>query len=300
VNDRFCVDCHGDLDTSGGAPTVARSVKPFPSGHPEFSAAKSGAKDPGGLKFNHQVHTRNDGIRGPKGMELLECGQCHKPEIARTIGKRTLKTGLMTTASYADACARCHPIYFDELIDAKAPHDRPQVVRAFVTQALASYIEAHPDEIGRPSTVRRVPLNFPRPAEPPARNASEWVARRLAADERLLWAKTCAECHERRTDDRPAPNAGGLPTYADSRITARWMPRASFEHTPHFAVQCTDCHAAERSLATTDVLMPPAATCSACHAPGRGAESRCFECHEYHDWTKSHAVAPSYRLSDFK
>ena len=78
------------------------------------------------------------------------------------------------------------------------------------------------------------------------------------------------------------------------------MPRAGFDHTPHLMVKCQSCHAAEASSKTSDVLMPNQATCASCHAPAKGAESRCFECHRYHDWTKSHPVSPSYSLTDFK
>ena len=300
VDDRFCVDCHGDLDTTVHTTSVARRVGAFPLDHPEFAPARVGVRDPGGLKFNHAVHLKKDGVRGPTGIEHLECGQCHKPEVARTVGRRVLKTGLMTSPTYADACSRCHPLYFDELIDASVPHDRQPVVKDFVIQSLTRYIAQHPDEIGRPAGIRRVPLNFPRPPEPPARGAAEWVARRQAADERVLWNKTCAECHQPSARDVPKPGWEGVPAFEESRITARWMPRASFDHAPHAAVRCTECHAAENSRLTSDVLMPNTATCATCHAPGRGAETGCFECHQYHDWTKTHAVTPGLRLSDFK
>ena len=86
------------------------------------------------------------------------------------------------------------------------------------------------------------------------------------------------------------------------------MPRAAFDHSPHQMVTCASCHAAESSANTSDVLLPPAAACATCHAgtgrPGlRGAdraESRCFECHRYHDWTKARPVTPSYTISDLK
>jgi len=78
------------------------------------------------------------------------------------------------------------------------------------------------------------------------------------------------------------------------------MPRASFDHGPHLMVKCGDCHAAQASTKTSDVLLPNQAVCATCHAPAKGAESRCFECHGYHDWSKAHRVAPAYSLSDFK
>jgi len=152
--------------------------------------------------------------------------------------------------------------------------------------------------------VRRVPLNFPRPVEAPARTPQEWVARRASFDERILWNKTCAECHA--FADATAVQAAdratqvGLPDYAKTNITKQWMRRAVFDHTPHAMVTCESCHAARGSTKTSDVLLPNASTCATCHAPSKGAEHRCFECHRYHDWTKTHPVPPAYTLTEFK
>jgi len=243
-----------------------------------------------------------DSLRGPNGPETLECAACHKPETgptgARTKGPAT--TGLMAPATYDQTCARCHPLYFDERIEQPAPHVDTVKVRAFVQQALAAYIREHPGDISTPdSAFRRVPLNFPRPPEPPARNAEEWVTRRAAADERLLWNKTCAECHDVASR---FPMSAGLPAYAPTNVPRRWMPRAAFDHTPHRMVTCQSCHAAEGSTETSDVLLPGRAVCATCHSSSaRGsAEVRCFECHEYHDWTKSRPVRPAYSPADFK
>ena len=316
TNDGFCVDCHGDLKTTHGDPKVATRVGAFPDGHPEFAALTSGAKDPGRLRLNHAVHMK-DTIRGPNGAEKLECASCHKPDVRRTGAKAKgpATTGLMAPITYDQHCARCHPLFFDERIEQAAPHVKPEHVRAFVQQALVGYIREHPGDISKPdSAFRRVPLNFPRPPEPPARNAQEWVTRRTASDERLLWNKTCAECHEPASAEasaRQAATAGAerpLPAYARTNITKQWMPRAAFDHTPHLMVTCSSCHAAEASTKTSDVLLPNQAVCATCHAPSKGAlrlgsgqaESRCFECHQYHDWTKSHPVTPSYSLTDFK
>jgi predicted CXXCH cytochrome family protein len=299
VDDGFCVKCHGDLKTTQGPPKIAPAVGTFPSGHPDFAALTSGAPDPGRVRFNHAVHAKGS-IRGPNGPETLECSSCHKPELARTAAsaKRPATTGLMASIDYQQNCARCHPLFFDERIEKAAPHTTTVKVRAFVQQTLLDYIGAHPDDIAKPdSAFRRVPLNFPRPPEPPARNADEWVSRRMAADERILWNKTCAECHERENVN---PTSAGLPSYAPTNMTKQWMPRATFDHTPHMMVTCQSCHAAEASTKTSDVLLPNQTVCATCHAPARGAESRCVECHRYHDWTRTHPVIPSYSLTDFK
>lgn len=300
TDDDFCVTCHGNLKTTHGEPAIAKSVGEFPGGHPQFAPATAGAQDPGRLRFNHAVHLK-DNLRGPGGPEKLACANCHTPELVRMSGrpKGPAATGLMAPIAFQQNCARCHPLFFDERIEQAAPHAKPDAVRAFVQQTLADYIREHPDDVSKPdSAFRRVPLNFPRPPEPPARNAQEWVSRRASADERILWNKTCAECHEREAGATPDPAA--LPVYAQSKLTKQWMPRAGFDHTSHLMLTCASCHAAEGSTKTSDVLMPGQATCASCHAPSRGAESRCFECHRYHDWSKSHPVTPSYSLTDFK
>ena len=309
MDDGFCVECHGELKTAQGPPKVAAAVSGFPSGHPEFAAVKAGG-DPGRVRFNHSVHLK-DSLRGlpagasaeagPKGAEKLECVSCHKPEVGRaganTRGPAT--TGLMAPINFEQNCARCHPLFFDERIEQAAPHVDPVKVRAFVQQALLGYIREHPRDISMPdSAFRRVPLNFPRPPEPPARNAQEWVERRAAADERLLWNKTCAECHDSASEQ---PTSAGLPAYAQTNLTKHWMPRATFDHTPHLMVTCASCHrGVEASTKTSDVLLPNQSVCATCHAASQRTESRCFECHQYHDWKKSHPVTPSYSLTDFK
>ncbi len=305
TDDRFCLACHGDLKTTRGKTNVGTHLGTFSQGHPEFAAVRAGAVDPGRVRFNHAVHMK-DSLRGPAGPEKLECATCHKPEVVRAAvrGRKPATTGLMAPIAYQQQCARCHPLFFDERLEQAAPHARPELVHAFVQQALAGYIRQNPDDMSKPdSAFRRVPLNFPRPPEPPARTAQEWVARRTAVDERILWNKTCAECHEPE-----AVAVSGLPAYAPTNIMKQWMPRASFDHAPHGMVTCTACHAAETSTKTSDVLLPNQAACATCHSPSDGvfrlgsgrAESRCFECHRYHDWTKTHPVTSSYSLMDFK
>lgn len=294
--DAFCVECHGDLRTTGAAGAVARQVRAFPAAHPGFAAARGGARDPGTIRFNHEIHLKSD-LRGPAGAETLQCETCHKPDVVRVSSRRPAATGLMGPVNYEQQCARCHPLYFDERVDRVAPHGQPEPVRAFVRQSLREHIDAHPGDLTRPDgPSRRVPLNFPRVPEPPPRDAAEWVARRAARAERLLWERTCAYCHGasglRSSDHLPVIRAASIPR--------QWMPKAAFDHGPHLMVECTSCHPAQQSRDTADVLMPGVAICATCHAPDKGAESRCFECHGYHDWTKAQPMKSHFKLRDFQ
>ena len=306
--DRDCEQCHRDLNTTTGRVTVAKVVGALNDRHPEFVAKREGFKDPGVLKFNHEVHMKAD-LRGPQGATQLECATCHTavPRGARPLGRRSRGEGgatdNMAPISYARDCASCHPLFFDPLIDAVAPHDTPEKVHAMVTQSLREFIARNPAQIGRPDPVRgRIPVNFP-DAMRPVLNGPDWIEARTANVERLLWSKTCAECHaivDRPASivDRPASivDRRPLPQLVPTNIPTGWMPRARFDHASHQLTSCTSCHAATTSRLTADVLMPSIDTCQQCHKPARGAESRCFECHEYHDWKTAKPAKPGFNL----
>jgi predicted CXXCH cytochrome family protein len=291
--DEFCLTCH---EGSTRRAAKAAAVSGFPDGHPPFTTANEAVKDPGTVKFNHEVHAKPD-LRGPKGPEKLECSTCHQPEIVRASSRsRVTMSGLMQPIEYEQQCARCHPLFFDERIEAPAPHGEPKIVRAFVERALREHITRNPGDISKVEEPRRIPLNFPRPPEPPARTPEEWVARRTVRAERLLWGKACAECHQVSA----AAAAQQLPTIAPANLRREWMSKAAFDHTPHLMVRCESCHAAEKSRNTSDVLMPAADTCATCHAPSKGASSACAECHAYHDWSKARPVKPHFALDAFR
>src|SRR5262249_62353310 len=95
-----------------------------------------------------------------------------------------------------------------------------------------------------------------------------------------------------------AASATALPSIAHTNTTIRWMPHAKFNHDAHRGFTCVSCHEkAQTSTESSDVLLPGIATCRTCHAPGLDhAESRCFECHTYHDWSKRKEVTPQFTL----
>ena len=301
VDDQFCTECHDNLETTTGQLTVAREVGPFEDRHPEFAALRTGAPGSPGtidravLRFNHQVHLKSD-LRGPEGPTKLECAACHKPASAPADRPSAGPRVLMAPVTYSANCASCHPLYFDPLIDAQAPHDTPDNVHAVVVQSLQRFITARPNQIGQADPVRgRIPVSFPTPMRP-VRTAAAWTAERTAIAERLLWSKTCAECHTVESPAIAPPGPPGLPRVVPTNIAKEWMPHARFDHGAHQLATCTSCHAASASSDTSDVLMPSIATCQTCHKTRTGAEARCFECHGYHDWTKAKPTAAGFDL----
>ena len=168
TSDRACTQCHADLKTTHGATKLAANITGFNGSHPEFAALRAGAKDPGTIKFNHQVHLKPD-LRGPTGTVQLKCAECHQLSAD--------ERSYMQPVNYEKHCASCHTLQFDRRFSESVPHKDPQVVYDFAHSKLAAYIAAHPAEIplvDEPD--KRLPT---RPPQPPARNAAEWVEQRM-------------------------------------------------------------------------------------------------------------------------
>jgi hypothetical protein len=200
----------------------------------------------------------------------------------------------MAPVKFANACASCHLLTFDKRFDEGVPHDEPGVVHAFLVKKFREYIATHPGEIRVKRDPNRDLTGKPLPPEVRILTPAQWVTERTAEAEGLLWRKTCKQCHTLSFGVR----ADGLANIAEAQTTARWMPHAKFDHGAHTGFTCVSCH--EKALTSTessDVLLPGIATCQTCHAPGPDhAESRCFECHTYHDWSKRKEVTPRFTL----
>lgn len=309
--DTDCTQCHADLRTAGTPTGFVREIKSFGPGHPEFAALRPGSSDPGTVKLNHAVHLKAN-LLGPKGPVQLDCDDCHrlptssaawpfgmpppKPEAAAAKDlppSHIAARAYMGPIAYAKHCIGCHGLQFDKRFTESVPHDTPQVVHAFLVQKFQQYIAAHPAELRETNSSRDLPQH-PAPPSPKLVSQQEWVTERVAESEELLWRKTCKECHALSV----APS-GQLPVVAKSNIKPRWFEHAVFSHDSHRMMKCVECHtAAPTSRETADVLLPGIRICEDCHHEGaEAAESRCFECHTYHDWSKEKPVKGKLTLS---
>jgi hypothetical protein len=309
VDDKNCSECHSDLKVRSGEPEVARRISSLRD-HIAQNLLPGNRKDPGTIKLNHEVHLRA-GLRGPRGSVTMECDDCHRtaavrepwqfgePQFRTLAAKKEGAPGLgaradrafMQPVKYAEACAWCHPLYFDKRITDSAPHDKPEVVRAFVVKKFQEYLAKNPNAWREPEVVqeRRI-AGKPFEVAPGARSPQEWLAKRIADSENFLWNKTCKDCHS-----LSLPKGNALPEVAKANMLVRWLANAEFDHEAHRMMDCNSCHAAKTSKDTSDVLLPTMQTCVDCHTPGK-AESRCFECHQYHDWSKERRVKGKYSI----
>jgi len=323
TSNQSCAQCHANLQTVAGTTTTyVKSISSFNTDHPEMAIFRvTSPKDPVTIKVNHYVHMKKN-LLGPHGAVQLDCQDCHRQPASRETWKfgsteaapvsapavvpAAIKAdlyapdparALMSMPKFTESCSACHLLQFDKRFAEQVPHDKPEVVRAFVVKKFEAYIAAHPAELReQPEEERRLPN---RPVSTAVRvvTPSQWVAERTKEAESLLWGKTCRQCHSITiTENVP------LPKVAESHYTERWLPRARFDHDAHRGFACTSCHVnATKSQDSAELLLPKLATCQECHAPGPAhVEARCFECHAYHDWSKRKEVVPTFVPSALK
>jgi hypothetical protein len=312
TSDAGCTRCHADLKTTGAPVNFSSSIESFSTRHPEFAAVRPGSFDPATIKLNHAVHMKT-GLRGPNGLVQMDCSDCHRTPadkrpwrfaLAESPAAASALSGplaaqparaYMAPVTYARSCGSCHPLTFDKRFTESVPHDKPEVVHAFLVGKFQRYIAANPAELRSGSQPVQ---NLPGKPVPPAVRSlspSQWVNERVAESEQLLWNKTCKECHALNFSP-----AASLPVVAKSNVVQRWFPHAVFSHDQHRLVTCTSCHVrALTSQETAEILLPGIHTCRQCHHSGPdAAESRCFECHTYHDWSKRKEVKGKFTLPE--
>jgi predicted CXXCH cytochrome family protein len=321
TRDSDCTRCHSSLTTHAGSTNFVRNIDSFAGDHPEFAVLRAGRGDPGTIQLNHYRHLQPN-LPGPNGSHVqMVCTDCHRSaadanapwpfgDLQSQLG--TTKTtppdsakaetvissqprAYMAPATYAHTCAACHSLQFDKRLTDAVPHDTPEAIHPFVVAKLQAYIAAHPADLRVPRDPSRDLPEQPIVADYRLLAPQQWVGERTAEAEQLLWRKTCKECHALVAGEGPA-----MPKIAPSNITSRYFPHAEFDHSQHGLVDCVSCHAtAESSQQSSDLLVPGIATCRSCHKPGaESAESRCFECHTYHDPAQRKPAHSNFSLTD--
>ncbi|MBT8131961.1 MAG: FHA domain-containing protein [Gammaproteobacteria bacterium] len=287
-----CTDCHANIEEYASN-TELRNVSGFVVGHADFHVSMlvrgeawdqwetlrvplsdSTTEENSGLKFPHSKHLDPDGIKGAEGDEVLQCESCHLPQGGGAV---------MRAMNMERDCQRCHQLDFEESDPQRqVPHAQTDVVLKDMEEYYAwRYLSGLEDttELGIDPSV------FRRPGKVTDRGARERLTQ--AATERasevgddLIRVRTCANCHETvATDDWPGIRV------VPARLTERWLPLANFDHAPHKSFECVDCHAAETSEHSSDILMPDIYSCGDCHAGSETSgkvHSACIDCHGFH------------------
>jgi hypothetical protein len=306
TGDANCAQCHANLKMRSGPVNFAANIDRFETNHPEFSVLRDARPDPGTIQLNHYRHLQPN-LLGPNGARVqMVCTDCHRsaadtnapwpygdgknpaattkdpatPAAKSSMPVAASPRAIMAPATYARTCAACHSLQFDKRLADSVPHDTPEVIHPFIVAKLQAYIAAHPADLRVPRDPSRDLPGLAIPEDFRVLTPQQWVGERTAEAEQLMWRKTCKQCHTLIFSGDAA-----LPKIAPSSITARYMPHAKFDHSQHGLVTCESCHAAAlTSQQSSEILLPGIATCRSCHHSGpEAAESRCFECHTYHD-----------------
>lgn len=286
-NQLLCSDCHGSLRVESPNTTLA-NVSDFTVDHPQFRPTVStdpardiwtrvsldeSPKEVSNLKFSHKIHLDEKKMRTPTGgTKKLDCVNCH---VAEPGG------GLMAKVDMETHCADCHRLTFDPLAPTRrVSHGKPEMVfRELREYYAARALEGGVPEKTAPAVVRRRPGTSL--SEPERQEALDWsVSRAIQAASYIFSASQCGTCHIVVKGAKPDDW-----TVRPVRMTERWQPKSIFSHVKHHDMECADCHAADESLASTDVLLPKIETCRNCHGGGESTAlvpSGCIMCHGFH------------------
>ena len=270
-------------------------------------------------------------LAGPNGPVQLTCHDCHRPadeqgtwpyamgpakpvaEVmdvnekmpdSKKMGdERRLPApdAYMAPILYSVQCAGCHykDLQFDKRFAEPVPHDKPEVVQAYLIKKYTDYFAAHPNALSEPLPVSRIISTTMRPMPPPPHTREEWINWQVEYADRVLFDKGCKLCHTM------IERSGTLPAVAKSDMPRRWLEHATFDHDAHRMLTCTTCHTkAPHSRQTADILIPGIASCRSCHQEAGpehdAADGRCSECHQYHEWRKEQFPKGNYTIQQLR
>ncbi len=288
---QFCSDCHGTMDTRLTDTSLGNAAD-FGTSHPQLQAVLFTApgqtkperislagkpKEYSGLKFPHEMHMSRSGgvarMAGNLGTKAgygssLVCADCHTPTAD--------EAGFLPVDMEED-CESCHSLVYDKVGTTFRTLRHGDVEQMRADLAALDRVPRSPAGSGilrgrqRPGQYSRGGLyyqNFGRPT------------RSLVSINRALSPNgVCGECHVPTTTN-------GKPDVMPVNLRNHFLSNGWFNHEAHTQEKCTTCHKADTSKSSSDVLLPPLATCRTCHMgeddKTADVPSGCAMCHSYH------------------
>jgi len=289
----LCSDCHTDLPGKSAGASKLAAVTDFGSAHPQFQVSlpawdaqdkftplrtelTPGLQEKSGLKFPHDVHLDPAGLNAPDGRQVLVCASCHAPDAGGT---------KMQPVDFETMCQSCHKLSFDVTEpERQVPHAKIQEIIYTLDEFYAR--RALEGEIKDPTAPPNLRTRR-RPGQPVTQEirqeALSWARdKSRMVGESLFTGRACSVCHA-VTPGRQADEPWKV---APVRVAGVWFPKSRFDHGSHTTMVCADCHKAQTSPASSDVLMPDINSCRKCHAGEAGGHDKlrsgCISCHGYH------------------
>ncbi len=306
ADQELCSDCHRNLSERVHGDTQLSNVGDFGTDHPQFkvllpawdaqgkftpkrvSMDTSPLTEQSGLKFPHAKHLDPKGLKTRDGTRKLDCASCHVPEPGGA---------LLAPINFEQHCQSCHVLDFDvKMPDREVVHGDVAEVQYMLSEVYSKVaLEGGYEDESAPVQVRtrRRPGQQPATAEE-QRIALDWARQRAQqTTDTLFSSRVCGVCHTVTKD--PAATQGGW-VVAPVRVAGMWYEKASFTHAKHTTMACADCHIAERSQSSADLLIPligtvgthttePPFACRDCHGGEKATHqlgSTCIDCHGFH------------------
>ncbi|ODT89519.1 cytochrome c3 family protein [Phenylobacterium sp. SCN 70-31] len=239
-------------------------------------ALNTAPQERNGLTFPHDLHLQPLGGVARQAIVLgknkgygaaLECASCHRPDAGGT--------GFQPIEMERD-CGSCHSLAYARGSDGRLlelPHGELQkVVDTLAGRRLTGGAGSNRQ---RPGTIR-----------PEAFSATGASAYRATFSR----GGACYDCHTVAWE-------GDTVRMAPVSLTQRYLPRGGFDHSvpehggPGQAkaggFECADCHKAQTSARSGDVLIPDLKSCATCHGQttaqiAAADDADCTTCHSFH------------------
>lgn len=280
---RECTGCHSrQVDGSSLLP-----VKSF-ADHPQFQvpvgilgngeyeyipiSEYKGESSLSHITFPHKTHLSKQLDKPGGGAVQLECSSCHSWN----------SEGEIKRVNFDDNCAECHRPTIPNSDRVTLPHGD--------LESLVSHVKKYYSSVTVDSTLLEKPGNrrsLRRPGQKQPILKTEQKSPRSfkqmsdSAIKEIVYYTGCNTCHEIMNE---SGGDSGLSMQVKAIDKVRWYNKAVFSHETH-SENCSDCHAAESSESSFDLLLPEISTCQNCHGGHFGltstAPSDCVTCHQF-------------------
>jgi predicted CXXCH cytochrome family protein len=277
--------------------------------------ADDSAKEQSNLNFPHKLHMDPEGINSATDKVILACASCHEPE----------KGGLqMKPITMEKHCQSCHTLTFDaDDPERVVPHGSPTDVVMMMREYYAfryiyqqlniddkNVIQTAGDlfsvrQARRPGRDKKLRKSFEDSMDSQTIASIEKLTKNTVRTDALLWAESrasnaafdmferqaCAVCHVvTKTEDDS--ETADIPWQVEPVVlTKTWLPASRFSHDEHQATQCVDCHQAQSSEHSSDILIPDVDNCRQCHGGEQSDNlipNTCIDCHDFHQAKLQH------------
>lgn len=308
--DGLCTDCHADASVLQSS-VVTESVYGFSeTDHPAFAASLlkpagiragtglvfdweisvepvSSASEVSNLKFPHDAHLDPGLVTDLQDGTALGCGDCHELSLDREH---------FVPITMEGTCIACHELTFDpQMPDRQLPHGEPlEVMLTLEGQYLRKFSDPN---VPQEAVVRRRIPDKDDSTRECTNTAFACAAEAAAVDIREQFSvRGCISCHV--VEEHPNSEIYARYQVHPVRLAEDFFPAGRFDHFSHQVMKeetgdaaCLQCHAANQSSVSNDLLIPDIDSCLACHADKPQADRvavRCVDCHSYHPYSSGY------------